>query len=381
MFNFLFPKESTLITTLFTLFLYVIIVVYFIPVLTKERSLSKSQRNIGKFLVFLFLIFPMWGGDFFSYYNFIAKEFPQFNGSINALAEVVSVEEVYLYIAHLTGYDYLVWRIIVFGGMLAIGLHIGKRLDLNQDKYLACFALFSMFWLSYARASLAMAIGFLGMTYLVKPISNKKFQSFLLGLLLLFASLYFHKSAIVIPGVVLLSMIRINKWKLFVLLLALPLVVHYFQIYATEFVMDMSVDESSLLNVKSAQGYLSRERGDIGIAMAAMEFVKRIWMYAVPFISIILIRSNKYHLLNSEIQKFLTVDIIIIVFASLFFFIKESLRLTFVNRFMYYSLIPVAVIMCSLFEKHYYLKFDRLVLYTCIFSNFLYIFYSMYLAR
>lgn len=380
MFNFLFSKEATFFSTLFTLILYVSIVIYFLPVLTKDRNLSKSQRRIGKFLILLFFLFPMWGGDVYSYYKFITIESPNYNGGIDLLAQDVSVEKVYLYIAHFLGYDYLFWRLVVFGGMFFIGLKVGKRLNLNQDKYLACFALFSMVWLSYARASLAMAIGFLGMTYLVKPILSKENISYIFGLMLLGISLLFHKSAVIIPVVVLLSLIRFNRWSLFLLLLSFPIVVTYFQNNASDFIMDMS-DEGTMLNVKSAQGYLTRERAVDGFAMATMDHIKRTWLYAVPIVCLFSIWQKRYQKLHIYIQKFINVDIIIIVFASLFLFLNESVRLTLLHRFMYFSLIPVSVVMSSFFEKHFYFNACKLLLYLCVFSNFLYMFYSVYLAR
>lgn len=175
-----------------------------------------SRQPLLIFLVFVHLLFAFEGGDYFHYWQNISSH------------DMGHAEEVYHVIAKAVGYNYLLFRAVVWGSALLLFIKTSQRFGL--DVYKAVFLLYAMFFtiFDYARASLGMSIFFYGVSFLCVPIKRHKLFSFLLGYAIIFSSVLFHRSMIMaILSTIFLFVPFKNKKALIVVLLLFMLFVPY----------------------------------------------------------------------------------------------------------------------------------------------------------
>ena len=97
------------------------------PVFYHREALPSVRFRLGVGVIFLFCIFSFWISDWFGYqreYIFIRQ--------LEWYREVTSLEPVYVWlILHCP--DYLIFRLIIFGGAWLLVLLIFKHLNLDED--------------------------------------------------------------------------------------------------------------------------------------------------------------------------------------------------------------------------------------------------------
>ena len=105
-------------------------------------------------------------------------------------------EIVYQYIAKFTDGNYLLWRLIVWGGAILLITLTAKRIgcSIKQTLFIV-FALYAVQY-SYARSTLAQSIYFYGLSFLIAPNLRKgRISNIVLALVIISIAPFFHRSA------------------------------------------------------------------------------------------------------------------------------------------------------------------------------------------
>lgn len=154
-----------------TSLVFLLLFILFIALYYKKNIVLNPQKNIrvGQLVLSILLIVIVSassGSDWFSYQQMVWN-YDFSNGATNY------GEPVYGYIARFTERNYLLFRLIVWGGAFLCALQAFKRMRINVN--MAAFMLIAAFLLrfNYARASLGMAIYFLGLSFLISPYRKK----------------------------------------------------------------------------------------------------------------------------------------------------------------------------------------------------------------
>ncbi|MDE6295979.1 MAG: hypothetical protein K2M03_07940 [Muribaculaceae bacterium] len=176
-----------------------------------RRIRREPNPNLTLFMAvatFIYLLTYFIDTDYF-HYEALVQDYSQ--------REVFHVEPVYGLIAWIVGYNYTLFRVVVWGSALFLFCKTVKITDTNLNH--ALYTLFVIFigTFAYARATLGMCFAYCGIALFVQnPPGVKK----IFGLCLLFCSIIFHNSMAVIIGVGLLSLIvPLNKKTLFISLI------------------------------------------------------------------------------------------------------------------------------------------------------------------
>lgn len=184
------------------------------PVLTKKEELQPRRLFISIFLVVLFCVMATWSGDWYHY-----KEiFDTINSNPNWTSHM---EGIYDFLIRSVCPTYLSFRLIVWGAALWVFYLAVKRLGMNQSYVLTIFGLGFLPFFSYARVSIVPAMLILGGSLVFAPIPHRRGLSLFLGLLVIFLSLFFHKTAFYGVIIMLFSLVipqtTKNSWFYFLL--------------------------------------------------------------------------------------------------------------------------------------------------------------------
>lgn len=340
---------ATRLEVLFDIVLYILICFIFIRALSKT-AISQSRIAIGSVLILLFFLFAFWGGDYFHYMNgfSIIKQNPHVE---------MSFEKVYYWIISITP-SYLFFRLIVWGGCLVVYMITLSRLKIPIGIGLLFFAAFSLLRLSYARASLAMAIMCLGLAIFAGKRNSNKFISFFIGLGVIFVSFFFHKSAyfgiVMIISAILLS--SINKKGMSIALM-IAIVATSFLIVRTYIgdLMMASIDsDESNLSLEVGQKYLGRDISERGWGGQIRNFAEMVPNYFGLWIYFRLRMKGMLQKSSRQMLLFVNLFLMTILVATVFLFTFGGLNTIFLyHRFMRFNLIPLAIFMSFCYINGY----------------------------
>lgn len=315
-----------------SLFYTITILLFWKANITHFDSPTKKQPFLVLFII-LHLLFAFDGGDYFHYYQYLLQR------------DMESMERVYTYIAEIVNYNYLLFRLIIWGGALILFQQTAKRFDL--DPYRASFLLYLMFisLFSYARVSLAMAIFFYGVSFICNPLNKKKILSFLLGGGLIVISIPFHKSMLFTALATLMVFVPINRKSIipFLLLFSLstPLLKLLFNTFITpEYILNEEIIER--VSILQSVTY-----GDSITGFSRYEWIRRFLEYSTFFIPFILLtfRLIKTRLLDltSPVTKLYKVTLGIFILALSTYMMQFGNFILF-YRYLYMAMIPVTLL-------------------------------------
>lgn len=189
----------------------------------EDRPLAPERKLYFTLSFFAFSLFCCINSDFFHYQEMV-WQYDFTSGAMN------HGEPIYGAIIELVGKNYLLFRIIVWGSALFI-----IRLTFHRfciDSYVAQFFLFSCFFLtfSYARASLAMAIYFYGLSFLLVPSERSQLFNIICGIGLIISSYFFHHSMLIAIILTIVCIWPFNKWILISIIVSLPIIIRVFDL-------------------------------------------------------------------------------------------------------------------------------------------------------
>lgn len=247
------PVETNLLMNLWCLLFYIYVFSrYYTPIITSNKKDDVvSWKGLG-LLFFLYTMTSFINGDYFNYIRWIdlALNSPYSN-----------VEPFYKELLTIINSNYLVFRTVVWGGALLLFIRTVQRLEIPVS--LSLFVLFAIFVLlfSYARATLAMAVYFYGVSFFIAPFKNNRIVSFIIAAALVLLSRSFHSSAIVMiaitPIIFLSSNILNSKSHLFFFLLGFGtfLFLYLPHIYSSSMITEAESERLQHYSEKEAINY------------------------------------------------------------------------------------------------------------------------------
>lgn len=374
MFNDFLPVNPTWLNCSFCMILYLLMAMMAMK-FTSPYFNRRINIIIGWLLIFAFFMFSFYGYDWFAYFDHI-KSARYIIGDINQLTNREALESVYYLIAYTLNSDYLLWRFVVFGLTVFLSYLMAKRLGLNQAAFFYAFALIATPILSYARVSLAMAIAFYGLSFLSYPMPSKRPLSYLLGSFLVIISVFFHKSALVLPFITYIAYsFRITKVKM--ILITVFIISAFILLNTTDIIyMIIGNDEMQFFISGKSTKYLTAETHYEGIGQRIIKTLFWVSFYLFACFSIVVLWKKQ--LTNKIIIPFFNLVVLIILFASIFLFISGANTYMLFYRFVNYASIPISVVVAYCINENIYRKAFVRISYVCILSNFLGILYSTY---
>ena len=303
------------------------------------------QSNGGKLLFYLLLYVILMTAfantDYFSYQQLTKMAVGH---------SVPHLEDVYGYIIEFCNNNYFMFRTIVWGGAVVLISMTTKLAKVSTPHILFFLFLFFFPTFDYARASLAMAIYYLGIVLLLNTGSRGHgLLSKVLGMILVFTSYFFHKSMVAMIVLVPLLLLPLNKKTLLLLLFSTPIILYFVKGVLFSFIgLDFSNDELGELNQTFSQ-YTERE--DLGFAnwKGILSSIFAYALFYVPFYYIVksFLKSKSPSSFNNQIFKILIG--VMLLCHSMFMLGPQSYSLYY--RYLYMSMIPMSILLVSLFEN------------------------------
>ena len=309
-------------------------------------SISKSTKQYYVVLAGLAMVVFCQNGDFFHLmetvhgYNFTP-------GAYNY------GEEVYLQLGKLLDRNYLLFRTIVWGGAFTLYCWTAKRLQIPV--YYAAVLLFCSYIIlfTYARATLAMAVYFFGVSFLCKPIKNKKLLSYIIGAVIIYKSWTFHNSAIVMIVITIILLMPLRKWSIALILIGIPFIATIAKEYFYE-VMILAEESESAVGERMSQ--YSQSGSKLTIAETILNIFNYPSIYFPIIISTITIfTKNNIKKIPVHIIRLYKVAFGIIFMASILYLFGATFYVMF-YRVLFMAMIPVCLITTALYKEGYISK-------------------------
>lgn len=220
-----FPfSEPNLYTCLYSLLFWVFLcTIYYDKYISHpifQDGINDCARFPTVFFVGIYLITNTMNGDFFHFMD-IVHNYSFTEGAYNY------GESIYKPIIMLVDRNYLLFRIVIWGGALLLFCIIAKRFEVPTHYAVLLMLILHSRTFCYARATLAMAFASLGFSFFCKT-NNNKIVKFSLGILFMLISTRFHNSSWIMIAMLLFLVIPIEtRWGFILSLLIIPLLVRY----------------------------------------------------------------------------------------------------------------------------------------------------------
>lgn len=363
------------------------VILLFLLILFPKKSLKKECSGKSNVFLWIFLllfcVFAYWSGDYYSYHDYVE------NANLidyRYLTGMESMELPYWYIASYVGYSYYLWRTVVWGGALIL-IYVLQRLcneyNIDERNFIFFFTVCSLVLFSYPRVALSMALGFCGFVLLQKQSSSLiKHTIFIIGgVILIIASLFFHKSAPFLIIVFLLSYFNLSKEKICLVFLFIPVIVFLMNTEIFSYMLGLNSEEDSgMLNVSKVQRYLTKDAKAHSIGNILRSVLQYIYFYSYYlFICYITFSRKKgsYQKLPRTIKTLVNSSFWIITIATCFGLANGANTVVFFYRFLAFAIIPMPIILSYYWRrsKSWLIKFTIvLALLYDIYTIFVYSF-------
>lgn len=293
------------------------------------------------FLIFVFCLFPFWNSDYFTYKNLFGTLDTEFR------------DPLYYYIQNISFGSYTLFRSYIWGCALLLFFATIKRLNLSDRNVLFIFAIIFLLTFSYARASLAMATYFFGISFLFKPI-RFKYLGYLVGFTFILFSYYGHRSMLPLIILTPLSFFKFTKTRFVLTILLIPVFTliagHLLQSFSEEEI----VLEGSLGNFSTAGNrYAEFKNKQYNTRAQIMNFIHYAGFYIVYLFCMwkIYLSINRF-MIDKCMKRYMTVTTFIILIATSFFLTSsEGANFHIAYRYLFMSGIPCSIGMAYLMDK------------------------------
>ena len=276
------PEDLTGRLLLFIGIYYLLVILFFWKPNIIDILKPHVPQRLLIFLVLVHLIFAFEGGDYFHYYEDVAR---------NSMDD--GRELFYHWLSEAVFHNYILFRIIVWGGALMLFMKTSCRFGF--DPYKTVFLLYVMYFtlFDYARASLGMAVFFYGFSFWCLPIAKHELLSyFFVGPLIMLCAPLFHTSMFFLCGLSFVAFIPMNK-KIFFVMLALFSVSSTLLASVFNDVLGIILSSHSDMLVAKAENY-SEQIADMKEA-SIFETVRRYVEYSTFFIPALLILRHIFN--------------------------------------------------------------------------------------
>lgn len=354
------------------------IVFYITAFLLLKKGLLLNRRFIGTeaflgfFLVLLICLFPFWAGD---YYHYEEDYFVLLNGGSTNL------EPVYTFIVKKLSFSYFSFRLILWGGGFLIVCLLYKKFHLGFGLSLYIFTSVALIQFAYARASVAMALLFLGFSFITTPSKNRVF-SLIVGLGFIFSSYFFHESSAFGIAMCIATLFLYNMDAKRLLFLFVLILLSFFLLRGRieEFMLYNTSGEEALRVVDRAQYYGNMDSSRTGPgALIEMVFARSVF-YMTGLIYLLSVFKGQYNDFPQSVKCFSTVSFLIIAFSTLFLFDWGINTYVFYYRFMNFAILPMTVLLAYYYRYNVQRKLVKTTCWLGIASAMYTLLYSFYIS-
>ncbi len=366
-------SKSTIESTLLCLVLFLLYVALYYKNNRKFYEQKVFTANSALFIYSLILVvYICIDTDWYSYQSMV-HNYDLTNGAQNY------GEPIYGFIIKLVDRNYLLFRIIVWGGAFLFSVLTFKRLGL--DTGLAIFFLIAVFLLkfNYARASLGMGLYFLGFSYFVKPSKLPSLLNYLLSLLLMFAAYQFHTSCQILIPLTFSIFIPIKRKTILLGLIIVPIIGYILKGNIVGFINSSGIESNEYIYNK-INGYIERESESRNLMGVIYDIIQYGAFFLPVIANALVITSNKLksYDIESYVIKTFRFTICLVLFSLIFLFMDLSSPLFF-YRLLYMAIIPLTILTVYLFQKGVMdLRVYNFIVILGIISNLYRILYTLY---
>lgn len=358
------------IYVLIVLMFYILLHYWYKPSRFYYSSNRRLKNIIGGIIIILLCVFSVQDSDYFHYKEYISL--------LKSGHDISSLERVYIWIAEFVSYNYFLFRLLIWGGAYILFTQAAKRM--HCDEGLVAFFFVSMYLskFSYSRASLAMAIGIYGFSLIISSYKTRLIPS-VCGVVLIFMTYFFHKSAVIFVPIYILSLFRWGKKGYFILLLFLFALYLYFSKYGVDILFSM--EDNTIFDYKTAMSYLNKDKSNIGVAALIQRVLERIPYYLILLIILRNVFWGKNDVEDYSMRCLMNFSFIVIVFSSLFLFDFGGNTSVIYYRLLYYSILPLSILLSKLYTTGIDVKVVRTtqrIGYISVLYAILYSAYNMY---
>ena len=259
-------------------------------------------------------------------------------------------EPIYHWIIQLVDRNYLLFRMIVWGGSLVFLYNACERLRISP--LLTGFLVFTGFLstFSYARATLAFSVYYWGLSYII---SNKRnLLTTIVGVSGILGSYAFHHSMVICIMLTPIAFVQINKKILVITLLLLPLICVVVGRYMGNLLNDSVNSMDNEYMESKLNGYTSKvvETANFG------GYIHNAFKYSPYYVAFLIFVKKLYpkrknEMKSTSVQKklFSLIFCLIIVSTSTLFMGLDNN--VFYYRILFMSFIPICFLIDMLFES------------------------------
>ncbi len=322
-------------------------------VVTYYNIKSKSRSIWPWFMMLVVCLTYYFDTDYFSYkYDFE-----------NGLLIVGSKEPLYIYLAELSGWNYVIWRIIVWGLALMLYYCTSKRLKLNTNITIYVLVFFFVGLFAYGRVNLAMATYFFGFSFFAKPMENKKILSYIIACCIIPLSFFAHRSFLPVVLLTPVMLFQMTKRRFIFIICLIPIVVVAINYVFSSFLSsEIQMDESFQSFQASAERTAGMDSGTGRNWKAMLVYQTRLISFYVPFVYLSwkFFFSRQKYIVGDYILKYFTSIMIIVVLAiSILYGLNVGNSEVTGMRYLFMSGIPICLLLSYLYQKNY-LSFKEL---------------------
>ena len=334
------------------------------------RRLPFSSIFLFVGFVGFFFVTNCMNGDFFHTMEKVHNYYPSIYSYYNG-------EPIYRAITSFVNNNYLLFRIIVWGGGFAVFCVTARRMRIPLFMAVSILCIFYSVLFCYARATAAMAVYFFGLSFFCNPYKFR-LLGYVIGGLLIFFSSSFHTSALIMIAMTFVLFLPIKKWTIIAFLFAIPIMALYFKDYFFLFALDEDTDEymsNKLLNYSEREVVTGIASQTINLLRYASIYIPLFYCYKLFFN-----KKNKWYKYESDFLLF-KVSFGLAYVSTSFLFFGDNFY-TFFYRILNMTMIPISLLLSKLYMEK---KMSRRHFLQCIFigviSQFMHYSYMIYLNR
>lgn len=323
----------------------------------KDKRKAKGRSVILYICTIILTIAAYTRGDFFHY-----AEVVQTGNNIEHM------ESIYIWLTKVVHGNYLLWRLMVFGGALLLYQQIIKRFGLESRLSTFVFLICFILVFNYARASLAFAVYFYGLSYLIKP-SRNRILGYVFGIVILTCSQFFHNSAIVLIVLTPIILTPLNKWPMILMVVVVALL-YVNKIYDSilEYMWSIEGEETANVFLYYQQNEAIKFQG--GLSGSFMNLLEYGLFYA-PFF--IITKDLFFNHIKADSVSIILYKVLFGIILIATVFALSSTTTVYFYRVLYMGLIPLCVELVYMFEKEFLSKTH---LRFCVYFGLTYCVYS-----
>ena len=314
----------------------------FVSLFFYKSAVNESDSRIAVFLVFILSLIGSlvsFNSDFFSYQSAVKEYNSYFEYS----------EPIFVRISNLVKGNYLLFRIIVWGGALLLFSFTMKQFRLESVLPYYLLLVWYMYSFSSGRASLATALYFSGLSIALNTRTNRVFR-YAIAALLCILSYSFHASAVFLIIMTIMVLVPINKRSLFLFVVITPLLLLLFKNLFFYFSMEDTLINDYLTDKLNT--YKDREV-DASNIMGKIQDALNYLSYYIPFIFISIKVLSDPDLENEKsISLLYRITFGLVALSAYFFVLSSSISdNVFTYRILHMAFVPIIIIFCDIYKK------------------------------